>query len=120
MIYLTTNLSSGLVFNKPMNFIKAEAYVYVYPLKFFSFFSFGGDGLVAKSCLTLCDPMDCVARQTPLSMGFSTQEYWSGLPFPSPGDLPDPGIKLLSLALKAGSLLLSHPGSPSSVLLRHN
>ena len=120
MIYLTTNLSSGLVFNKPMNFIKAEAYVYVYPLKFFSFFSFGGDGLVAKSCLTLCDPMDCVARQTPLSMGFSTQEYWSGLPFPSPGDLPDPGIKLLSLALKAGSLLLSHPGNPSSVLLRYN
>ena len=48
MIYLTPNLSSGLVFNKPMNFIKAEAYVYVYPLKFFSFFSFGGDGLVAK------------------------------------------------------------------------
>ena len=34
-----------------------------------------------------------VARQAPLSMGFSRQEYWSGLPFPSPGDLPDPGIK---------------------------
>ena len=47
MIYLTTNLSSGLVFNKPMSFIKAEAYVYVYPLKFFSFFSFGGDGCSA-------------------------------------------------------------------------
>ena len=120
MIYLTTNLSSGLVFNKPMNFIKAEAYAYVYPLRFFSFFGFGGDGLVTKSCLTLCDPMDCVARQAPLSMGFSRQEYWSGLPFPSPGDLPDSGIKLLSLALKADSLLLSLPGSPSSVLLRHN
>ena len=35
-----------------------------------------------------------VARQAPLSMGFSRQEYWSGLPFPPPGDLPDPGIKL--------------------------
>ena len=39
-----------------------------------------------------------VARQAPLSMGFSRQEYWSGLPFPSPGDLPDPGIKPVSLA----------------------
>ena len=36
------------------------------------------------------------ARQVPLSMGFSRQEYWSGLPFPSPGDLPDPGIKPVS------------------------
>ena len=38
-----------------------------------------------------------VARQAPLSMGFSRQEYWSGLPFPTPGDLPDPGIKPASL-----------------------
>ena len=49
--------------------------------------------LVAKLCLTLCDALDCVANQAPLSMGFSRQEYWSGVPFPSPGDLPDPGIK---------------------------
>ena len=40
-----------------------------------------------------------VAYQAPLSMGFSRQQYWSGLPFPSPGDLPDPGIKPRSLAL---------------------
>ena len=40
-----------------------------------------------------------VAFQAPLSMGFLRQEYWGGLPFPSPGDLPDPGIKLTSLAL---------------------
>ena len=46
----------------------------------------------AQSCPTLCDPMDCIAYQAPLSMGFSRQEYWSGLPFPSP-DLPDPGIE---------------------------
>ena len=38
-----------------------------------------------------------VDHQAPLSMGFSRQEYWSGLPFPTPGDLPDPGIKLVSL-----------------------
>ena len=112
MIYLTTNLSSGLVFNKPMSFIKAEAYVYVYPLKFFSFFSFGGDGLVAKSCLTLCDPIDCVARQTPLSMGFSMQEYWSRLPFPSPGDLPDPGMEPRPPALQAEALTSKPPGKP--------
>ena len=45
-------------------------------------------------------------------MGFSRQEYWSGLPFPSPGDLPDPGIEPVSPALQADSLPLSHQGSP--------
>ena len=47
----------------------------------------------AQSCPALCDPMDCVACQAPLSMEFSKKEYWSGLPFPIPGDLPDPGIE---------------------------
>ena len=51
----------------------------------------GGSGLVAKSCPTLVTPWT-VARQAPLFMGFPRQEYWSGLPFPSPGNLPDPGI----------------------------
>ena len=45
-----------------------------------------------QSCPTLCDP-STVAHQTLLSMGFSRQEYWIGLPFPSPGDLPDPGTE---------------------------
>ena len=49
---------------------------------------------------------------SPLSMGFSRQEYSSGLPFPSPGDLPDPGIKPVSPAFQADSLLLSHQGRP--------
>ena len=44
-----------------------------------------------QSCLTLCDPV--VACEAPLAMGFSRQEYWSGLPCPPPGDLSDPGIK---------------------------
>ena len=44
------------------------------------------------------------ACQAPLSMGFSKQEYWSGLPFPSPGDLPDPGIEPGSSSLQADSL----------------
>ena len=56
-----------------------------------------------------------VASWAPLSMGFSRQEYWSGLPFPSPGDLLDPGIKpasLKSAALAGGSLPLAPPGKP--------
>ena len=60
-------------------------------------------GLVTKSCLTLATPWT-VARQVPLSMGFSRQEYWSRLPFPSPGDLPDPGIEPRSPALQEDSL----------------
>ena len=49
---------------------------------------------VAQLCPTLCDPMGLtVAYQAPPSMGFSRREYWSRLPFPSPGDLPDPGIE---------------------------
>ena len=58
---------------------------------------------VAQSCPTLCDPVDC----SPLGytpMGFSRQEHWSGLPFPSPGDLPNPGIELRSPALQADAL----------------
>ena len=59
------------------------------------------------------------ARQAPLSMGFSRQEYWSGLPFPSPGDFPDPGIesKSVSPALQVNSLPLSHQGNPGTELL---
>ena len=63
----------------------------------------------AQSCLTLCDPVGC---QTPLSMGFSRQEYWSGLPFLPPRDLPNLGIEPMSPALQADSLPLSHQGSP--------
>ena len=52
----------------------------------------GAGGLVAKSCLMLATPWT-VACQDPLSMGFSRLEYWSWLPFPSSGNLPDPGIE---------------------------
>ena len=54
-----------------------------------------------------------VAHQAPPSMGFSRQEYWSGLPFPSPGDLPDPGIEPRSLALQMDSLPAEQPGKPT-------
>ena len=55
-----------------------------------------------------------VAHQAPLSMGFSRQEYQSGLPFPSPEDLPDPGIELWSPALQSDSLPFELQGSPLS------
>ena len=60
-----------------------------------------GGGLVAKSCPTLATPWT-VVWHAPLSVGFSRQKYWSGLPFPSPGDLPDPGIEPGSPALAGG------------------
>ena len=68
--------------------------------------------LIAKLCPTLCHPMDCIACQALLSMEFPRQEYWSGLLFPFPGDLPNPGIEPGSPALQADSLPLSHQGSP--------
>ena len=53
-----------------------------------------------------------IGRQAPLSMGFSRQEYWNGLPFPSPGDLPNPGIELGFPALQADSLPSGPPAKP--------
>ncbi|XDA90401.1 hypothetical protein R6Z07F_019997 [Ovis aries] len=65
--------------------------------------------LVTESCLTL-------QPQVPLSMGFFRQKYWSGLPFPSPGDLPDPRIEPGSHALQADSLPSEPPGKPVTML----
>ena len=63
---------------------------------------------VAQLCLTLWDPTWTVACQTPLSMGFSRQDYWNGLPFPLPEDRPNPGIEptfpVSSAALQVDSL----------------
>ena len=59
-----------------------------------------------------------VAYQAPPSMEFSRQEYWSGLPFPSPGDVPNPGIKPGSPALQAGTLPSEPPGKPCLILHR--
>ena len=68
---------------------------------------FGG-GLVSKLCPTFATPRT-VARRAPLSMEFSKQEYWNGLPFPPPGDLPDSGIKPSSPTLQVDSLLTEPP-----------
>ena len=62
--------------------------------------------LVVSDCAILWS----IANQAPLSMGFSRQEYWSGLPFPSPWELPDPGIEPRSPALEADALTPEPPG----------
>ena len=68
-----------------------------------------------QSCLTLCDPQT-VAHQAPLPIEFSRQEFWSGLPFPSPGDLPNPRIKpesLMSPSLAGRFFTTGPPGKPN-------
>ena len=72
-----------------------------------------------QSYPVLCDMMDCSA-QAPLSMGFSRQGHWSGLPCPSPGDLPDSGIEPGSPALQADALPSELPGKSSSSLGNSN
>ena len=69
--------------------------------------------LVTKLCPTLGTPQT-VAHQVLLSMGFPRQEYWIGLPFPSPGDLPNPRVEPTSPALQIDSSPLSHHGSHSN------
>ena len=61
-------------------------------MMFMLFFTHFGGGLVTKACLTLATPWT-IACQAPLSIRFSRQEYWSGLPIPSPADLPNLGIE---------------------------
>ena len=61
---------------------------------------------ISQLCLTLCDPWD------PLSKEFTRQEYWSGLPCPPSGDLPNPGMELRSPTLQADSLPSEPPGKP--------
>ena len=72
--------------------------------------------LVTQSCLTLYNPMDS-SQPAPLSMEFSRQEYQSGLPFPSPGDHPGPGIEPGSPTLQADSLPYDPPGKTMSAIL---
>ena len=75
--------------------------------------------LVVLSCLTLATPWT-VARQAPLSMGFSRKEYWSGLPFPPPGDLPNPATEsayLVSPTLAGGFFIISFKWEACSCLM---
>ena len=68
------------------------------------------------SCVWLFVTQWTLARQAPLSTGFSRQEYWSGLPCPPPGDLPNPGIESRSPALQGSLYCLSHQGNPLKAL----
>ena len=72
-------------------------------------------------CVSCSVPSDFLqphgARQTPLSIGFPRQEYWTGLPYPSPGNFPDPGIKPRSPALQTDSLPSEPPGKPIDLWL---
>ena len=72
------------------------------------------------SCVRLLTTPWTVAYQTPPSMGFSRQECWSGLPFPSPGDLPDPGIEPGSRIAGRRFYRLSHQGSPYGITQTHH
>ena len=72
------------------------------------------ESVKSLSRVRLCDPWT-VASQAPLSMGFSRPEYWSGLPFTFPGDLPNPGIELRSPVLQADSLPSEPPGTPLNI-----
>ena len=74
-------------------------------------FHFEREKVKSLSRVRLFETPWTVAYQAPPSMGFSRQEYWSGLPFPSPGDLPDPGIEPGSSALEADALPSEPPGS---------
>ena len=69
--------------------------------------------VASQSCLTLCDPMDCSPPGSSVR-GILQQEYWSELPFPSPGHLPDLGIKPGSSASQADALPSEPPGKPQS------
>ena len=68
--------------------------------------------VVDKLCHSLFSTPWTVTHEAPLSMEFSRQEYWNRLPFLSPGDLPDPGVKPRSPELQADSLLSEPPGKP--------
>ena len=120
---LTWSCSS--VMRAVRTFIKISLFTAVHPTKFLFFDKssrtgtvlecwrkkvVGGD-LVTKSGPTLETPW-CVVRQAPLSMGFSRQEYWSGVPFPSPEDPTNPGIEPGSPALPADSLPTELWGKP--------
>ena len=76
--------------------------------------------MLCQSCPTVCDPMDCCLPSSSLCpRGFSRQKFWSGLPFPPPGNLPHSGTELASLSLlhwQAGSLPLAPPGKPLTIV----
>ena len=88
--------------------ISSETLLYLLP--YFLYESESEKKVKSLSYVWLFATLWAVAHQAPLPMGFSRREYWSGLPFPSPGDLPDPGIEPRSPALQADTLTSEPPG----------
>ena len=89
--------------------------IFFFELKVFSPTPHESESEVAQSFPALWDPMDSSLHQASPSMGFSRQEYWSGLPFPSPGSLPNnPGIEPRSLSLWTDALLSQPPARHSN------
>ena len=91
------------------------------PLILFSETEGGVDGLLLFSRIVVSDSSvtpQTVAHQTPLFIGFPRQEYWSGWPFPSLEDLPDPGIKSVSPTLAGGFFTTQPPGKPVSQMVK--
>ena len=72
---------------------------------------------VAQLCLTLCDPMDYSPPGSSVHGDSPGKNYWSGLPCPPPGDLPNPGIEPMSPALQADSLPSEPPGKPTNMMI---
>ena len=97
-------LLKSYIFNKVLLLTQFTAVSYLYPVSLCCV-------LVTQLCPNLCNPMT-VAHQAPPPMGFLRQEYWSGLPFLSPRDLPNLGIEPWSPELQAYSLLTEPPGTP--------
>ena len=102
--------SNALIISEPHSFSYFKSFVY------YTKFSCSHTENTLSLTSVVSDserPYRTVARQAPLSVGFSRQEYWSRLPFPSPGDgIPDPGIEPTSPALQVNSLPSEPPGSP--------
>ena len=108
-----------------------HTHMYIYSFFFFFFFHLGHHRALCFLCYTVLIEVKLlshvwrvvtpwtIAHQAPPSMEFSRQEYWSGLPFPSPGNLPNPGIELGSPALQVDSLPTELTGKPKNTVLLH-
>ena len=108
-----------LTFKVPMQYCSLQHWTLLSPPDTTTaghFFCFGLKvkkwNLATQSCPTLCNPVDCSPPDSPFTK-FTRQEYWSGLPFPSPRDLPNPGTEPGSPAFLADSLLFEPQGSPA-------
>ena len=114
---VTDEVGGPFTLSLPMNFhFKVDLHI---PSCNFKFVWPANHVCAQSPCVQLFETPQTVAHQAPLSMGFSRQEYWSRLPFPPPGDLPDPEFQPTSLAspaLASGIFTTAPPGNPSHLI----